>query len=377
MRLYFIDWIRALAFLLLIFFHCCMPFVQFNWEIKNATSSDFLDRLIIFLHQWRLPILFFIAGIGANFSLTKRSLSRFYGERFVRLFIPLLFAMFFTIPLQVYYEWLQKGIIKMSYLTFYPKVWELIPYPEGALTWSHMWFVVYLFVFTILLLPIFALFKFNFIQQLKLKADGLFKSPLALILPIFLFASIYFYFYNDWPEQGSLLDDWFVFNFSISLFLLGYLLGDLPSFFTTAERYRSNFLITALMAAALQYIFFWEHLEWRKLTSSTDIYQYGFINSVMIWCLIVAILGYAKKYLSFNHPVLVYLNEAVFPFYIIHQTIIVAIGYYITKLDWPIILKLVVLIILTSLAMFTIYQYLIRKFKLTRFLLGMKIKNYQ
>ena len=164
-RLYFIDWIRVLAFGLLILFHCTMPFVTFGWEIKNDEQSLLLSRVIIGLHQWRLPLLFFIAGVGANFSLKKRSSLSFLGERFVRLFIPLLFAMFFTIPMQVYFEWLQEGKYSGSYFEFYPSVWDMVPYPEGSLTWSHLWFVVYLFVFTVLLWPLFSLFKIKAIQN--------------------------------------------------------------------------------------------------------------------------------------------------------------------------------------------------------------------
>jgi len=100
-RQHYIDWVRVFAFFLLIFFHCAMPFVTFSWEVKNAETSVALSRFIWWLHQWRLPLLFFISGVGIHFSLRRRSVLAFAGERFVRLFIPLLFAMFFTIPLQV------------------------------------------------------------------------------------------------------------------------------------------------------------------------------------------------------------------------------------------------------------------------------------
>ncbi len=108
-RQYYIDWVRVLAFFLLIFFHCAMPLVIFNWEIKNHVTSTGLSRLIWWLHQWRLPLLFFISGAGIHYSLKRRSVLLFAGERFVRLFIPLLFAMFFTIPLQVYFEKCKKA----------------------------------------------------------------------------------------------------------------------------------------------------------------------------------------------------------------------------------------------------------------------------
>ena len=169
-RRHYIDWVRVLAFSVLIFFHCAMPFVIFGWEVKNPETSLGLSRFVWWLHQWRLPLLFFISGVGIHFSLRKRSVISFAAERFVRLFIPLSFAMLFTIPFQVYFEYLQTGRIKSSYAEFYPSVWKFIPYPEGSLTWSHMWFVVYLFVFCMILLPVFALFK------IKALDDNLYKQ---------------------------------------------------------------------------------------------------------------------------------------------------------------------------------------------------------
>src|SRR5688500_14360815 len=142
-RRHYIDWIRVLAFSILIFFHCAMPFVIFGWEIKNPETSVALSRVVWWLHQWRLPLLFFISGVGIYYSLKRRSVLSFAGERFVRLFIPLAFAMLFTIPLQVYFEWLQEGRISGSCAYFYPSVCKFIPYSDCSLTWWYMWIVVY------------------------------------------------------------------------------------------------------------------------------------------------------------------------------------------------------------------------------------------
>jgi peptidoglycan/LPS O-acetylase OafA/YrhL len=352
-----------------------MPFVQFGWEIKNPETSPFLDRLVIWLHQWRLPLLFFVSGIGVNYSLSKRGLFSFYGERIVRLFIPLLFAMFFTIPLQVYYEWLQLGKINESYYHFYPSVWDMVPYPQGTLTWSHMWFVVYLFTFTLLLFPVFGLFKIDFIKSAKQKLDSLFKTMAGALAPCVVLILCYFKLYVHWPEQGSLLDDWFVFIFSITLYFLGFFLGDLKSFFETCQRYRKPFMFLAIACIGLQYFFFWEHLEWRKLQSQESIYLYGTLNGLLIWTTILAILGFAKQHLNFSTPLLKYATEAVYPFYILHQTVIVATGYYVTQWNLPIIVKLIILVVLCFVLVSQIYHWLIRPFIVTRILFGVRYRK--
>ena len=370
-RKYFVDWVRVLAFFSLIFFHCAMPFVTFGWEIKNKEQSIGLTRLIWWLHQWRLPLLFFVAGVGIHYSLVKRSVFAFAGERIVRLFIPLLFAMFFTIPFQVYFEWLQKGRITGSYFNFYPQVWRMIPYPEGALTWSHMWFVVYLFVFCIVLIPVFSLFKIRVLQTFKSfladKLSGGLITPL-LFLPL---AFYYFTLFIKYPEQQSLLDDWFLFIFSITLMFYGYLLGGSEKFWNTCERYKYHYLITSVLCIIILFYNFWWSFNLPK-QNDLMLYLYGTLNSIDIWLLILAALGFAKKYLNFSNRFLQFTNQAVYPFYILHQTIIVTLGFYIVQLPIPIFLKLLILLAVTFIAVFAIYRFIIKPFIITRILYGLK-----
>lgn len=373
-REYYIDWIRVIAFMILIFFHCSMPFVQFNWEIKNSEHSVWLSRLIIWLHQWRLPLLFFISGVGVSFSLRKRTIISFFGERVVRLFIPLLFAMFFTIPLQVYFERLQKGQIDQSYWSFYPSVWDMIPYPEGTLTWSHMWFVVYLFVFTILLLPVFTLLKIQLIQRAKQVLNSILKYPFALLLMSTPFVLYYFTLYVRWPEQGSLLDDWFVFISSITFYFFGYFIADLSAFWKTCEEYRKQFLTVAIICTI---ILFWKYYWPIQLPNKQDnaLYIYGVVDAVHIWSIILTIIGFAKVHLNYSSAALRYLTSAVYPFYILHQTVIVAIGYYIVQWNTSIFVKLIALIIVCFVLITSLYHFIIRPFIIPRILFGLKPKR--
>lgn len=371
-RLYFIDWIRVLAFGLLILFHCTMPFVTFGWEIKNEEHSILLSRIIIWLHQWRLPLLFFIAGVGANFSLSSRRPLSFLGERFVRLFIPLAFAMMFTIPFQVYFEWLQTGRISSSYVEFYPSVWEFVPYPDGSFTWSHLWFVVYLFVFTILLWPLFSILKTNVIQKGIKKLELIFANPSSIVALSGIFMFYYFQLYVKWPEQQNLIADWFNFVFSITLFFLGFLLSHFPSFWQTCEKYRWYFFIpSAISMVILVAQYYWPLTLPKKQDNA--LYLYGILDSIHIWLLIVSLLGFARKNLNFSNAFLRYTTPAVYPFYILHQTIIVATGYYVVQWPLPIAVKLIVLIILCFGTVYLLYEFLIKRFMLTRLLYGLKL----
>ena len=376
-RLHYIDWLRVLAFLTLILFHCAVPFVEhYTWEINNKETSAWITRFIWWTHQWRLPLLFFIAGVGVRFSLKRRSILAFFGERTLRLLIPLVFAIFFITPFQVYFEWLQKGRIAMSFADFYPQVYDIVPYPEGAFTWSHMWFVAYLFVFTILLLPVFSLAKFEWFNYLKSISNKIFCSPIAHLSLAIPFIMYFYMLYIDWPEQGSLIDDWFVFVSSITFYLFGFIFSSINSFWESCLRYRKLYLSIALVLASilfLEYYWSWETNKPRLQDSS--LYLYGLLNGIHIWTIILASIGYAMRYLNYSNTYLSYLNTAIYPFYILHQAVIVVSGYFILELETSITFKLLLMLIICFITIWILYHFIIRKTILSRVLFGMKWKE--
>lgn len=374
-RLYFIDWVRVLAFFLLIFFHCAMPFTVFGWEIKDTDQSVGLSRLIWWLHQWRLPLLFFAAGVGTHFSLRKRSIGSFAGERTTRLLIPVIFAMLFTIPFQVYFEWRQEGKISGSYTAFYPRVWQFVPYPDGALTWSHLWFVVYLYVYSMLLLPIFGLFKIRGLQFLKSRFVEWLGRPFVVVWLALPLIGYYFSLFIRYPEQLNLVDDWFVFVFSLTLFVYGYLLGGSERFWAGCERYRYYWLGGAVVCIALLYYGYWWNLAAPGKRHPAGYRGYGVLNAVHVWLWILAAFGFARKHLNKDSRFLRFMNTAVYPFYILHQTVIVAAGYYIVqwRVGWGV--KFLLLAAITFAAIYSVYRWLIRPFMLPRLLFGVKLRE--
>lgn len=348
-----------------------MPFVHYNWEVKNKEKSEMLLSIVMWFHQWRLPLLFFISGAGIYFSLKTRNIWQFILERFRRLFIPLVFAMLFTIPIQVYVEYLQKGRITGNYFEFYPSVWEFIPYPDGSLTWSHMWFIVYLLAFIILLIPLFSILKIGILEKFKDRVSNFLSGKYLLFFFFLMLYSIYKLYYLKYPEQGSLVDDWFVFNSSITYLILGYLLASSNQFWDNCEKLRYLSGSIALLTSSYLFInYYLPNTLPKKDGSNTQIYF--LVDSLQIWSIILTIIGFAKKHLNSSSTILQYLNQAVFPYFIIHQTVIVAIGYWIVQMKLPILSKYLILSFLSALVILVLYEYVIRRTKLTRFLYGMK-----
>ncbi|WP_422105901.1 acyltransferase family protein [Winogradskyella sp.] len=376
-RLHYIDWLRVLAFMTLILFHCAVPFVgHYTWEINNEDTSPWITRIIWWTHQWRLPLLFFIAGVGVRFSLRRRSILAFFGERTLRLLLPLTFAIFFITPIQVYFEWLQKGRISSSFIEFYPQVYQIIPYPEGAFTWSHMWFVAYLFVFTIVLLPVFSLAKLKWPTRFKPLLNKIFSAPMANLIMASPFILYFYTLFVDWPEQGSLIDDWFVFISSMTFYVFGFFFSGINSFWQACLKYRRIYLFIALSLAVFLFSkYYWNWFENKPDQQNAHLYIYGFLNGIHIWVIILASIGYAMRYLNYSNKYLSYLNKAIYPFYILHQAVIVASGYYVLQLDLGIGVKLLILIILCLVSIWLLYHFIVKNTAITRVLFGMKWKK--
>ncbi|MCB0832640.1 MAG: acyltransferase family protein, partial [Bacteroidetes bacterium] len=157
-RRYELDWIRVIAFSLLILFHTGMFFNTWDWHVKNNVTVTWLEPIMEFLHQWRMPILFFVSGAAVWFMMDKYPTGRFVWERHNRLLLPLAVGMFFIIPPQVYYERLFQGQT-FDFVTFYRTVLDLVPYPKGNFSWHHLWYIPYIFTFSMVALPLFLFFK--------------------------------------------------------------------------------------------------------------------------------------------------------------------------------------------------------------------------
>ena len=185
-RRYDLDWLRFIAIVILLFFHTGMLFNPWGWHIKNNEISESFRYWMTWLHFWRMPLLLFISGAGTYMALGKRTPRQFAGERFTRLFIPLVFGMFAVVPPQIYFEYIQQY---SGYWDFYKTVFEFQPYPAGSFSWHHLWFLPYILVFSLVFLPIF--------EQIRKYPGGAFmrfinrlvSSPLkiyGLTLPLIL-----------------------------------------------------------------------------------------------------------------------------------------------------------------------------------------------
>ncbi len=371
-RRYDIDWLRVLLFGLLIFYHVGMFFVPWGWHIKNNVIYDGLVYPMLFLNQWRLSFLFLISGMGTYFALSKRTGGQFAKERLTRLLLPLLFGMLVVVPPQVYIERLDKGQFSGNYFTFWFSEAFVGVYPVGNISWHHLWFIVYLLVFSLLFIPLFLYLRQNpqniFIQKIR----NLVASPYKIylfVLPLYVWESLVEPFFDS---THALLDDWFnLINYS-TFFLYGFLLITVrETFWQTILTHKNKFLVVGIVNFSI-FITIKILIE----NGLEDGYVVHFSEAVFkvlnCWSWILTFLGFAATYLNHNSPTLQYANEAVYPFYILHQTLIIVLAYFLKNLAWSFALKFTLLAVGTFVLAWLLYELLIRRIKVLRLFFGLK-----
>ena len=362
-----LDWVRVLVFALLIFYHVGMYFVPWNWHINNDRPIDWLRWPMVFLNQWRLPILFVISGMGTYYAFGKRSTGGFIKERILRLFIPLLFGILIIVPPQVYWERLHQGVFSGSFLDFWPSQIFNGIYPEGNFSWHHLWFLPYLLVFSLLFASFFSFLR-NRAQFPEQWGQKLSEHPERLfyfILPLYLFEALLEPFF---PVTHALVGDWFALATFGWLFFSGFLLVSMgEGFWTALARLKTINLCLGMCSFALL-VLRWNFIEDSTLVHFTE----ALVKVVNFWAWILFILAIAAKYLNRPSKTLVYANRAVYPFYILHQTITLGIGYYLLEYSWSWEVKAFIMTCGTFLLAWSIYAFIVLPVPLLHPLFGLK-----
>jgi peptidoglycan/LPS O-acetylase OafA/YrhL len=375
----YLDWLRIFSIVGVLFFHSAMPYVSEDWwHIKNHETSNLMMESNYFMHLFRMPLLFFISGTVSYFMMQRRSSLSFIGLRFRRLFIPLLVGMFIIVPPQIYMERLNNGFTG-SFWTFYKTVFNFVPYPKGSFSWHHLWFIAYLFIYDILFAPLFAWMASPKSAALKQKLAALANGKwLYLIaLPGIIWYAL---LSASHGETNDLIHDWVYFVYWLFFLLAGFICITQPHLMDSLERNRRFALRIGFLS-----LLFLDYLRWNKIEPGYEDWPFGgysfvgifmALKALVAWSWVLALVGYGKRYLNRKHKVLDYLNQAVYPFYILHQTVIVVVVYYIVQTkNESILSKYIYTVGITLFVTVGIYHLLVRPYGITRFLFGMKPKS--
>ncbi|HYI76513.1 MAG TPA: acyltransferase family protein [Chryseolinea sp.] len=371
-----LDWLRFIAIVILLFFHTGMLFNPWGWHIKNNETSESFRYWMTWLHFWRMPLLLFISGAGTYMALGKRTTRQFAGERFTRLFIPLVFGMFVVVPPQIYFEYIQQY---NGYWDFYKTVFEFQPYPTGSFSWHHLWFILYLFLYSLIAIPFLTFLRSPQSRAFKEKALNILSRPAAILfLPstFILITQILLRPYFD-EETHDLIHDWAYFTFYFCFFLFGMLCYSSSKLWESIGRNRTYLLISTIAMLVPFYGFYFYLRDVIQLPWSFETVETAFdVTAIFVsWFTVITVIAYGQHYLNRPHPWLSKINEGLYPFYILHQTVIIFLGYYICQLPWSIAAKFWSVSILTLVSCILFYLVMIRPFNAIRFLFGMRKKK--
>jgi glucans biosynthesis protein C len=371
-----LDWLRLIAIIILLFYHTGMLFNPWGWHIKNDETSESFRYWMVFLHYWRMPLLLFISGAGTYIALGKRTTGEYAGERFKRLFIPLVFGMFVVVPPQIYYEHISKY---PSYLDFYKTVFEFIPYPKGSFSWHHLWFVAYLLLFSLIAIPLLIFIRSPRSESFKGRLSGILSRPSGvLLIPALGILITQVILRPHFPDEThALLDDWAFFVFYFCFFLFGSVCYSSRQIWESLGKNRKHLITAAMFVLVPFYLFYFHLLGLIDLPWSDEQVEISFdVTTVFVsWFWVITVIAFGQHHLNRPHAWLDRVNEGLYPFYILHQTAIITIGHYVCQLQWSIAAKFWMVSISTLISCTVFYLFLIRPFNFMRILFGVKVKR--
>lgn len=379
-RLFFLDWVRIIAFFLLILYHVGMYYVSWDWHVKSPYASDAIEPLMILSSPWRLGLLFLVSGVASSFMLARTGSTAFARQRSWRLLLPLVFGMFVIVPPQAYFEVVEKvgyqgsyGAFMRLYVSSYPgfcRAGDCLDMP----TWNHLWFVAYLWVYSLVLALLLALAGPRF-DQLATKVARQLHGWRLIVLPALLLGLIRIVLVSQFPSTHDLVTDWFNHASYLTLFVLGAMLGRAGVTWPhmDAMRWPALAAATACWAALIVYFSLPESVT---LDSAAHHWRLAMrmVYALCAWSAMVAAIGFAHRHLNADSAQRHYLSQAVFPVYIVHQTLIVALAHLIKPAKIAPAAEGLVLTVLTVCLSFAMFE-LVRRVALLRPVFGLALRQ--
>jgi glucans biosynthesis protein C len=331
-RHYGLDWLRIGAFAILILYHTALYFSPHLWVVNAAHTQRWLVYPLAAVSPWRLMVLFAVSGYASAVMIDKaQHLGRFFKERSSRLLIPLLFGITIIVPPQ---SWVRL-VTENHYSGSLPSFWLRDDFRFGTYLghtlphWEHLWFLGYLWAYTALLVAVLAWVP-RARTWLQRAADWLADGYRLALVPIAVLITARLGILKFFPVQSGMFDDWIGHAHYLPAFLLGYVLATHAGLWTAVRR---NWRVSAI-ASALAFVFYAATLATHgsiEAMSMGALVAENATDTVMAWAMLPVALWLADTLFNHDHPWRKTLARAIFPAYIVHQTVIVLMGWYLLR----------------------------------------------
>jgi surface polysaccharide O-acyltransferase-like enzyme len=375
-RRYDIDALRAIAFALLILYHAGMFYVaDWHWHVKSAHAVEWLQFPMALMHKWRMPLLFLISGLAVNFLLRRSDAGRFAWSRTGRLLIPLLFGMAVIVPPQAYLQAMSNGAFAGNYIEFLAAYFTFQPWPEGAfdgsqigVTWNHLWYLPYLLAYSLLLAALLPLLRSGVGCRLRNSFRAL-RGARLILLPALPLAFATWMLRARFPHTHDLIGDWHQHAIFFTVFLYGYWMGADDGLWAELKARRWSLLGVAGLSGVVFGVLLFSDSPPASLWQKAG---FTLLEHVYQWSALLAVFAWGHRLLNRPFRWLSYATEAVYPWYVLHQTITVVAGYQLAKYSLGPVVESTLVIGMTVLGCLLLHEYLIRRVNVLRPLFGLK-----
>lgn len=346
-RRYDIDWLRVIAIGLLLVYHVVIGFQPWGVFIGFLQSNEPIEPLWVpmsMLNVWRIPLLFFVSGMGVCFAIARRDWKALITERTRRILVPFLFGMAAIVPLHVF-----------LWQDYYSQDIEYVFHPY------HLWFLGNIFIYVLVLSPVFFYLKRNPEGKVKQALKKLYSTPLGLVLVIapFVLEAILLR-----PESFE----------TYAMTLHGFLLGLLAFFFGFSFVYAGDSFWNTIVKWRFMLLFLALALYMVRLLAF-ELQGPHYLTAIESCLWVFSVFAFGRKHLNKNSPSLRYLSEAAYPVYIIHMFFLYLGSWIIFPTEIPVILQFLFVVAFTGLGCMLTYEFVIRKVNFLRPLFGLKPKS--
>lgn len=325
-----IDALRALAFALVIIYHVAMYYVaDWHWHLKSPHAAEWLQAPMRALNLWRMDLVFLVSGLAFGFVRQRQTVPRLVVLRSSRLLVPLAFGMAVVVPYQPYAQGVANGLIAPGFGDFLRRYYAGSTWPAGAfdgweagITWNHLWYLAYLWVYTVVLVALLPLAESAAGQRVRHAFTQLRGNALVLwpVLPLALYSAL---LWPSFPPTHDLIHDGWLHAVYFTVFVYGYWIGLDAGLWSELVRLRWRTLGLALGLLVL-YFALREWAQQQGLRAARV--PLRVLADVYLWTALLAILGWAHHRLNRPWSWLRWANESVYPWYLLHQTVIIVLA---------------------------------------------------
>ncbi|HEY0661804.1 MAG TPA: acyltransferase [Lysobacter sp.] len=373
-----IDALRALAFALLILYHWCMLYVGgegWDWHLKSSYTAEWLQLPMLFINRWRMDLIFLVSGLSVSFLLRDTRVGRFVASRSWRLLLPLVFGCLVVVPIQPYAQGVANGAVEPGYLRFLADYFGGKPWPADAFdgweygfTWNHLWYLAYLWVYTLVLAALLPILRSKAGQWLRSMLTGL-RGWRLLLLPAVPLIVATITLQPHFEDTGDLIHDWYRHAIFFTMFVYGYWIATDSGFWTELVRLRKRSLALALSLVTTYLVLV------RVLPDEIPDWQQALVwtlRNLYIWAALSTILGWACYKLNRPYRWLPWATEAVYPWYVLHQSLIVLCAYWLLPLQLGPVLEPLLVLAGTVGGCWVLHEFVIRRSRWLRPCFGLK-----